>query len=66
MGKMSGTYPVYAEVRIRKVRSAKRRKVFRVSDFMGTQEQAERMAQRIARGLVEMGEGAINGPSLVE
>lgn len=63
---MAGTYPVHASVSIRKVRSAKKRKVFKVSDFMGTQDQAERLAGRIARGLVDMGEGAIEEPTLVE
>jgi hypothetical protein len=43
-----GRYASYAEVPIRRVRSVRQRRVYRVANFGGDQEHAERLAARLA------------------
>lgn len=47
----AGSYAVYFERRIKKVRSLAARKVFRINGFAGTQLQASRLSARIAAAL---------------
>jgi hypothetical protein len=57
-------YLVYAEVRVRKTRSARKRRIYRVAGFGGDQDHARRLAARIADALRagKTPEAAATGP----
>lgn len=50
--RLGARYGAYAELSVRRVRSARKRRIYRVAGFGGDQAHAERLAERIRDALM--------------